>query len=151
MLWYFLAQKTWNFGLFWLFWREFAHFFNLNNPVAHQKWKISGMATIDILVKRYLIKDDDDKDFAMMWWDSSSPWFHPRWPQRLPVGLANHQIPCTEALTSRSFNSMFLEIFTCEFISLINASTFLGVRPAPPLRSEFLMMASWFASKRVQV
>ena len=31
------------------------------------------MATIDILVKRDLIKDDDDKDFAMMWWDSSSP------------------------------------------------------------------------------
>ena len=31
------------------------------------------MATIDILVKRDLIKDDDDMDFAMMWWDSSSP------------------------------------------------------------------------------
>ena len=46
----------------------------------------------------------------MMWWDSPSPWFHPRWPQRLPVGLANHQIPCTEALTSRSFNSMLLSI-----------------------------------------
>ena len=113
--------------------------------IAHPTWKRSGMATIDILFKRDPIKDDD-KDFAMMWWDSSSPWFHPRWPQRLPVGLANHQIPCTEALTSRSLNSMFLEVFTCECISLINASTFLGVRPVPPLRSEFLIMASWFSS-----
>ena len=46
--------------------------FGLNNPVAYQKFKMPGMATIDILAKRALIKDDD-KDFAMMWWDSSSP------------------------------------------------------------------------------
>ena len=46
--------------------------FGLNNPVAHQKRKMSGMANIDVPVKWDLFKDDD-KDFAMMWWDSSSP------------------------------------------------------------------------------